>query len=166
MRERTFLSTTVVEGLRKQLSLEIYTKHLLLTYAQIAKDNGLLNLSLKLDSFAELEADDAKFINAHIEKGGIIMTYPAVEEVSIDINLDECCGVDLLDKVMELEIEQTKSLGELMQKCLDEKDFITFGKLLELIQRQAVREARIRNFTDVFKIADNDSIGDQGIINF
>lgn len=146
------LSKKVEEALNEQIKMEGMSSNFYLAMASWAEENGYAGVS----EFLYKHSDEERFhmlklIKYMNERDGKVI-IPAFEQPRS--NYDHV--KQLFSELYRHEAAVTKSIGELVGICLDEKDFTTHNFLQWYVSEQLEEEALAKTIIDKIKLMGDD----------
>lgn len=149
------MSEEIIHALNTQVKLEAAASMKYLSMASWAETEGFNGIAgffyRQSDEEREHMMKLIRFIN---ERGGIAL-IPALEKPKADyVSLE-----DLFTTFLESEQEVTKSVNEIVFKCLEAKDYTVHNFMQWYVAEQAEEEATARTILDRFNIIGNDKGG-------
>jgi ferritin len=149
------MNLRVANALNEQIKKEASSSQYYLAMASWAECNGLNGTAKFMYSHADEERFHMlkliKFVN---ERGGKAV-IPAIEQPPIDFkNLK-----NVFELLLSHEINVTESINNLVDICLQEKDYTTHNFIQWYVSEQLEEEALARTILDKIKLIGNDSGG-------
>jgi ferritin len=149
------MNLRVANALNEQIKKEASSSQYYLAMASWAECNGLNGTAKFMYSHADEERFHMlkliKFVN---ERGGKSV-IPAIEQPPIDFkNLK-----NVFELLLSHEINVTESINNLVDICLQEKDYTTHNFIQWYVSEQLEEEALARTILDKIKLIGNDSGG-------
>ncbi|NMB73320.1 MAG: ferritin [Bacteroidales bacterium] len=143
--------------LNRQVVREGYSSHLYLAMASWAENEGYKGIASWLYAQAEEERlHMLKFIKYINERGGKAI-IPEIEKPPV-----RYAGVlKMFEEVLKHEQFITGSINEIVQTCMQEKDFNTYQWVQWFVNEQLEEEASVRTLLDSLRLA-----GDQHLYLF
>ncbi len=149
------MNTRVEKAINDQIKKEASSSQFYLAMASWSENNGLNGTAKFLYAQSDEERFHmlklVKFVN---ERGGRAI-IPSIEQPPIEF--------DNLTKIFELllehEIMVTESINELVDICLQEKDYSTHNFVQWYVSEQLEEEASARSILDKLKLIDGDKGG-------
>lgn len=148
------LNKNVEKALVAQVEKEGYSSHLYLAMAGWAESKGMEGIAKWLYAQADEERMHMlKFIYYVNERGGRAI-IPGFEKPPVDFD-----GVNkMFEQVLAHEEYVTKSINDIVQVCLDEKDFTTHNWIQWFVQEQIEEEASARAILDKLNLVGDGSL--------
>lgn len=149
------MNTKVIEALNSQIEKEAYSSQFYLSMASWAETQGLSGTATFLyDQSDEERFHMLKLIKFVNERGGkaVIsgLETPPAEFDSI---------VNVFELLLEHEISVTESINQLVDVCLQEKDYSTHNFVQWYVSEQLEEEAQARTILDKVRMIGNDKAG-------
>lgn len=149
------MNLRVQEALNDQIEKEASSSHYYLAMASWAENNGLNGTA----KFMYLHSDEErfhmlkliKFIN---ERGGEAIVPPIIKPTVQFDNLES-----VFSRLLEHEIRVTESISNLVNICLEEKDYTTHNFIQWYVSEQLEEEALARTILDKLKLISGDKAG-------
>lgn len=149
------MNLRVQQALNDQIEKEASSSHYYLAMASWAENNGLNGTA----KFMYLHSDEErfhmlkliKFIN---ERGGEAIVPPVTKPPVQFDNLES-----VFTKLLEHEIRVTECINNLVNICLEEKDYSTHNFLQWYVSEQLEEEALARTILDKLKLISGDKAG-------
>ena len=149
------LSKTIEEALNKQVAVEADSSQVYLAMASWAETLGFEGVSTFMYAHSDEEREHmlklVKFIN---ERGGHAkvssLNAPPIEFGSFK---------DMFQKLFEHEVRVSKSINDLVEITLKEKDYATHNFLQWYVSEQIEEEALARNILDKINLIGDDKGG-------
>ena len=149
------MNTRVETALNDQVNKESYSSQFYLAMASWAENQGLNGTA----KFLYLHSDEErfhmlkliKFIN---ERGGKAV-IPSVEKPPIEFDNI----INVFDLLLQHELMVTDSINNLVDICLQEKDYTTHNFVQWYVSEQLEEEAMARSLLDKLKLIGGDSGG-------
>lgn len=148
------LNKKVEKALVAQVEKEGYSSHLYLAMAGWAESKGMEGIAKWLYAQADEERMHMlKFIYYVNERSGRAI-IPGFEKPPVDFD-----GVKkMFEQVLEHEQYVSKSINDIVQVCLDEKDFTTHNWIQWFVQEQIEEEASARAILDKLNLVGDGSL--------
>lgn len=150
-RKISTLSNTVGELLVKQISHELFNHDLYRTFANYYKVQGLQKLEKYYIDRANEELVHHRWIVDRLNQCDYAFSYPDVLPVEVNISN----RIVPFELTVEKEIETTELIQNIATQAMEEKDWITFGWLYELLLKEQHEEEYISRHT--LKLAEIDT---------
>lgn len=149
------MNIRVEKAINEQIRKEASSSQFYLAMASWSENNGLNGTAKFLYAQSDEERFHmlklVKFVN---ERGGKAI-IPAIEQPPIEFdNLTNVFGL-----LLEHEIKVTESINELVDVCLQEKDYTTHNFVQWYVSEQLEEEASARSILDKLKLIDGDKGG-------
>lgn len=146
------LSKKVEKALNQQIKMEGMSSNLYLAMACWAERNGYAGVS----EFLYRHSDEERFhmlkLIKYVNERDGVARIPAFDAPKSDFENAK----ELFAALYEHEIEVTKSIGELVAICLEEKDYTTHNFLQWYVNEQLEEEALAKTIMDKIKLMGND----------
>jgi ferritin len=149
------ISKELQKDLVEQLNREFHSAYIYLgmsAYCSSAGFNGAA--SWYFNQYQEETAHGMKLFR-YLEDQGADITLPAVESVSCEYS----SLLETFQKSLEHEQFMTKSLNELSDKALKEKDHATYNLLQWYVTEQVEEEATVNGIIDHIKLVGDNGFG-------
>lgn len=148
------LNKKVEKALVAQVEKEGYSSHLYLAMAGWAESKGMEGIAKWLYAQADEERMHMlKFILYVNERSGRAI-IPGFDKPPVDFD-----GVKkMFEQVLEHEQYVSKSINDIVQVCLDEKDFTTHNWIQWFVQEQIEEEASARAILDKLNLVGEGSL--------
>lgn len=147
------LSKKVEEALNEQILMEGASSNYYLAMAVWAEQNGYSGVS----DFLYTHSDEERFhmlkLVKYINERDGVAIIPAFDAPTTKYSSVK----ELFEKLYDHEVMVTKSIGELVGICLDERDFTTHNFLQWYVSEQLEEEALAKTIIDKIKLMGNDS---------
>jgi ferritin len=149
------MNTRIVNALNEQIKKEASSSQFYLSMASWAECNGLNGTAKFMYSHADEERFHMlkliKFVN---ERGGKAI-IPAIDQPPFEFkNLK-----NVFELLLSHEINVTESINNLVDICLQEKDYTTHNFIQWYVSEQLEEEALARTILDKIKLIGNDNGG-------
>jgi ferritin len=149
------MNTRVEQAINEQIKKEASSSQFYLAMASWAENHGLNGTALFLYAQSDEERFHmlklVKFVN---ERGGKAI-IPAVERPPVEFdNL-----LNVFELLLQHEIMVTQSINELVDICLQEKDYTSHNFVQWYVSEQLEEEASARSVLDKLKLIDGDKGG-------
>jgi ferritin len=149
------MNTRVESALNEQIKKEASSSQFYLAMASWAEGNGLNGTAKFMYTHSDEERFHMlkliKFVN---ERGGTAL-IPAIEQPPLDFkNLK-----NVFELLLKHEISVTESINDLVDICLQEKDYTTHNFVQWYVSEQLEEEALARTILDKIKLIGNDNGG-------
>ena len=148
-------SKNVEQSLNNQIKIEAESSQFYLAMASWAETEGLNGVSAFLYQHSDEERDHmlklVKFVN---ERGGHAI-IPALEQPPVKFDSVQAIFQNLLDH----EVSVTKSINEVVDICLKEKDYTTHNFMQWYVSEQIEEESLARTIMDKLSMIGNDKGG-------
>ena len=149
------MNARVEAALNDQIQKEGYSSQFYLAMASWAENNGLNGTSKFLYTHSDEERFHMlkliKFVN---ERGGVALV-PAIEQPPVDYKDLE----NVFELLLEHELMVTDSINNLVDICLQEKDYTTHNFVQWYVSEQLEEEALARTILDKLKLIGGDKGG-------
>lgn len=146
------ISKTLQKALNKQIEMEAQASHIYLAMASWCDKSALPGCAKFLYLQSEEERQHMlKLFNYVNETGGFAHT-PKMEQPELEYKSIET----ILEEVLSHEKKVTKSINELVDQCLAEKDYSTFNFLQWYVAEQHEEEHLFKGLIDKVKLIGND----------
>ena len=142
------ISEETINALNVQLNEENYSSHLYFNMAGWAAKNGLSGASAFLEAHAKEEHKHLELFSDFIKKVGGQPIVSAMKAPESSFNSIE----DIFYKIMEHEQYITFCIKKLVNKAMDDKDYITLKFLDCFIEEQVEEEALFSSIIDKIKM--------------
>lgn len=146
------LSSKVIAMLNEQINKEMYAANLYLSMSSWCFENSLDGAGRFLSKHSSEESDHAKRLIKYLNETDSKVELKAVEKP----NNSFASLIDVFEKTYEHEKFITKSINDLVDFTIAEKDYATFNFLQWYVSEQHEEEALFRGILDKIKL-----IGDQ-----
>ena len=149
------MNTKIEKLLNEQVEKESSSSQLYLSMATWAENQGFNGTAAFLYEHSDEERQHmlklVKFIN---ERGGVAI-IPAIGKPSVSFDSME----QIFESLLEHELLVTKSIHNIVDACLSEKDYSTHNFIQWYVSEQLEEEALARNILDRLKLIGNDKGG-------
>ncbi len=149
------MNTRVEKALNDQIRKEASSSHYYLAMASWSENHGLNGTAKFLYAQSDEERFHmlklVKFVN---ERGGKAI-IPSIEQPPVEFNNLE----NVFELLLEHEIGVTESINDLVDICLQEKDYSTHNFVQWYVSEQLEEEASARSVLDKLKLIDGDKGG-------
>jgi ferritin len=143
------LSKKMEEALNNQVSKEAFASHYYLSMASWCDTNGFRGSAVFLYVNSESERMHMMKLFKYVNDAGGHGLMSAVEEPSHRFK----SVANVFELVLEFEQKMTKSINNLVDICLEEKDYSTFNFLQWYVAEQHEEERVLKYILDLMKIA-------------
>lgn len=144
----------VEEILKRQIEREAYSSNLYLAMASWAETNGLGGVSEWMYAQAEEEKLHLlKFIKYLNERGGKAV-IPAIDQPPTDFKDVQY----IFEKTLEHEQFVTESINDIVEVCMDNKDFTTLNWVQWFVTEQIEEEASVSAIIDKLKLLNGNNL--------
>ena len=143
------ISDTMEKALNDQMTLEAFQAQVYLSYASWAEVNGFAGIAAFLYKHMNEERQHMfKFLKFINDRGGHALVQ-AIEAPPADPkDMGDC-----LRKTLQHEIDNTKSIDEIVNLAHEEKDWATFSFGQWFVKEQIEEETLVTNLLDQYDIA-------------
>lgn len=149
------LSKKMVKRLNEQVKLEMYSSNLYLAMSAWCASKGLNgSAAFMMDHSKEELAHAYKLFN-YINETGAVAVVDAIDKPKSDFKDLK----DVFEQTYKHEISISKSISELVDTALDEKDYATFNFLQWYISEQHEEEKLFKDILDKIDIIGMDGRG-------
>ncbi len=142
------LSAKMIERLNKQVALEHYSAHLYLAMSAWCDHNGLAGSAAFLKAHSDEELAHGRKLFDYINETGALAVIGAIDAPPIQYGSLK----EVIEKTFEHEKLITRSINELVDAALSEKDFSTFNFLQWYVGEQHEEERLFMSILDLFSI--------------
>jgi len=142
------LNKKVEDILNRQIERESYSSNLYLAMAVWAECNGLEGTAKWLYAQADEERMHMLKFIAYVNERGGRSTITAIEEPPAEYT----DVIEVFDKVLKHEQFVTASINEIVEVCLEEKDFTTHNWIQYFVTEQIEEEASVSAINDKLKL--------------
>lgn len=149
------LSAKMVKALNTQISEEAFASHYYLAMASWCHKNGLPGSAKFMYSHSEQERQHMLKLFHYVNDAGGHAVIQAVGEPPVkfkDIS-------NIFELVLANEKSVTKSINNLVDLCLQEKDYSTFNFLQWYVAEQHEEESLFNSILDMIKVAGTEGRG-------
>lgn len=146
------LPKKVEAALNEQIKMEGMSSNYYLAMASWAENNGYAGVSEFLYTHSDEERFHMLKLVKYINERDGRAVIPAFEMPNAKFSHVK----ELFESLYQHEVEVTKSIGELVGTCLDEKDFTTHNFLQWYVNEQLEEEALAKTIMDKIKLMGND----------
>jgi ferritin len=143
------LSKTLAAALNAQMSKEAHASQIYISYAAWADHQGFGGIANFLFRHAQEERNHMMKILEYILKRGAevkVTAIPAPDENPTSVN-------NCFEKVFAQEVDNTKSIYEVVKMSFDEQDWATWNFMQWFVKEQTEEETLALNLLDKIKIA-------------
>jgi len=149
------ISETIQKELNKQIQREEHSSRLYLAMACWCEDRGYQGAAEFLyDHSDEERMHQLKMIHFLNDRGG---STQLMEMENIDLKFDSL--LELFEEVLKHEQYISKSINEIYDVCLKEKDYTTGNFLHWYIEEQIEEESLVNTVLDKMRLAGNEKAG-------
>ncbi len=149
------LSETLLNKLNQQIALEDYSANLYLAMSSWCAYKGLSGAAKFLEAHSDEEHSHMRKIFSYINETGSMAVVSAVAKPPFEFESIK----DIFLKTYEHEKLVTKSINELVEACLSEKDYSTFNFLQWYVSEQHEEERLFKSIVDMIDIIGLDGRG-------
>lgn len=149
------LSAKMVKALNNQISEEAFASHYYLAMASWCDKSGLPGSAKFLYSHSEQERQHMLKLFHYVNDAGGQAVIQAVKEPSIKFKSIS----DVFDAVLANEKSVTRAINNLVDLCLQEKDYSTFNFLQWYVAEQHEEERLFNSILDMIKVAGTEGRG-------
>ncbi len=149
------VSKNISEALNKQVALEAFSYYQYLAMASWLDNNGFEGASKFLYKQADDENMHMQKLFFYINDAGGFAKAPAVEQPGHDYG----SFAELFKRVLEHEGKVSQAIHELVNLCLQEKDFTSFNFLQWYVSEQLEEENLFRTIVDKVEMVGNNTDG-------
>jgi ferritin len=153
------LSKTIAAALNSQVTKEASASQIYLSYASWASSQGYEGIANFLFRHANEERNHMMKILEYILERGSEVKIEAIPAPNGNPNSVSNC----FKKVLEQEIDNTKSVYGLVKLSLDEQDWATWNFLQWLVKEQVEEETLALNLLNKIKIAGGENAKDTAL---
>lgn len=149
------LNKKVADAINEQINKELYSAYLYLEMANYYHAQGLGGFGHYFEVQAQEERDHAMYFRAYLLHRNAPVVSKQIDTPKADYN-------SLREPLVEqLTHEQfvTRSIEDILELALEEKDYATQEFLQWFIKEQAEEESNAENMLDDFDFVDGDKIG-------
>lgn len=154
VRQKLGINVDVMDLLNKQIAQEAHSSASYLAMASWCDQNGLDGSAELFYAQAEEEREHQMKIFHFINKNGGTAYSPEIKSVLHDFNSLQ----EIFESALEQEIDITKSIYALVEKCRKVKDFGTENFLQWFVQEQMEEEQKMRDVLELFDLMGNDGV--------
>lgn len=149
------LSEKIQNALNNQLKIELESSHTYLAMASWAENQGYPGTAEFLYRHSDEERQHMLKLVKYINERGGKATIPGIELPAIDVN-----GLtDLFRELLNHEVSVTESINEVVDVCLQTKDYSTHNFMQWYVSEQLEEEALAREIMDRLSLIGNDKGG-------
>ena len=160
------LSKSIEAALNSQLKLEAQSSHYYLAMAAWAENKGYPGIAEFMYTHSDEERLHMLKLVKYINERGGTPLIPTLEKPKVEYQDITSLFQDLLNH----EVSVTHSINEVVDSCLQEKDYSTHNFMQWYVAEQLEEEALAREIMDRLKLIGNDKGGmylfDRDIISF
>lgn len=149
------LSKTIEAALNGQLKTEAQSSHYYLAMAAWAENKGYPGIAEFMYTHSDEERVHMLKLVKYINERGGTPAIPTLEKPKIEYDDITALFQDLLNH----EISVTQSINEVVDACLQEKDYSTHNFMQWYVAEQLEEEALAREIMDRLKLIGNDKGG-------
>ncbi len=149
------LSKKLADALNKQIGIEFYSSNLYLQMSAWADQQGLEGCASFLRAHAAEEMTHMARVFDYILEAGNLAEVGPID--GPPTNFDS--AGKLFAQAYEHEKEVTAAIGNLVELCMEEKDFTTLNFLQWFVSEQREEEALYRTILDKFELIGTDGHG-------
>tara|TARA_R110001592_G_scaffold162584_2_gene395908 strand:- start:35219 stop:35767 length:549 start_codon:yes stop_codon:yes gene_type:complete len=149
------LSIEVEKLLNEQIVLEGKSSASYLSMASWCETEGYANASNFLYAHSDEERGHMLKIFSYINEAGGHALQPEITNIKHKFSSLR----EVFEDVLEHEIHVTKSIHEIVDHCLSNKDFSTFSYLQWFVTEQREEESLARRILEIFDIIGEDGVG-------
>jgi ferritin len=149
------LGQEIQNALNNQVAHEAYASNYYLSMASWCEKNGLLGSASFLYKHSEQEKMHMMKLFRYINEAGGHALAPSVKEPQHDFK----SIIEIFELVLQNEISVTKLINELVDLCLNQKDYSTFNFLQWYVSEQHEEERLFKLILDKIKIIGADGRG-------
>ncbi|MBI5536233.1 MAG: non-heme ferritin [Deltaproteobacteria bacterium] len=149
------LSTTLIDKLNAQITLEFYSSNLYLQMAAWCDTRGFPGCSSFLAQHASEEYQHGRKLFTYVMETGGLARVGAIEAPKADFASVQ----DIFDATLAHEIAITAKINDLVKTAMNEGDFSTFNFLQWYTSEQHEEEKLFRNIVDRIRVIGPDGKG-------
>lgn len=149
------LSKVIVEKLNQQIKLEMYSSNVYLAMSSWCAHNGLNGSANFLKEHSKEELSHAYRLFEYINDTGALAQIDAIDKPNDSYDSLK----DVFEKTYKHELVVSKSIFELVDFALSEKDYSTFNFLQWYVSEQHEEEKLFQRILDKFKIIGTEGRG-------
>lgn len=157
MKDLLSLKTSINEGVERALNNQIKTEaHASSTYLAMSTWCGEQGYDFSAGFFAKQAEEERmhmlklfKYVN---DRGGRAIS-PEITNITTDFHSFR----DLFERTLDMEMHVTQLFNDMAEKCIGQKDFVTFQFIQWFLEEQIQEEYVARRILDLF-----DVIGEEG----
>ncbi len=149
------LSKTIEKALNDQLKTEALSSHYYLAMASWAENKGYPGIAEFMYQHSDEERQHMLKLVKYINERGGTPSIPTLDKPKVDYKDITSLFTDLLNH----EVGVTKSINEVVDACLQEKDYSTHNFMQWYVAEQLEEEALAREIMDRLKLIGNDKGG-------
>ncbi len=149
------LSKPLIAALNKQVNAEFYASNLYLQMSAWCTFKGLLGCAAFLQKQATEEMQHMQRLFTYVNETGAMAVLGTISAPPTDFK----SALEVFEQTFEHEREVTKSIFQLVEKALAEKDYSTFNFLQWYVAEQHEEESLFKSILDKFKIIGTDGRG-------
>lgn len=154
VRQKTLIHVDIMDKLNEQISKEAHSSSAYLAMASWCDQNGLNGSAGFLYKQSYEEREHMMKIFRYINDNGGTAYAPEIKNILHDFNSLE----EIFESSLEQEIEITKSVHSIVQKCRKVQDLTTEHFLQWFIQEQMEEEQKFRRILELFDLMGNEGI--------
>jgi ferritin len=157
--ETNRLSDTLAKVLNDQMTNEAHNAQIYLAYAAWASDKGYEGIANFMFRHSSEERNHMMKILEYILKRGAKVVVTAIPDPGSEpVNVNDC-----FEKVFKSEVENTKSIYNIVNMSMEEKDWATWNFMQWFVKEQTEEETMALDLLSKIKIAggaaaDNDAL--------
>jgi ferritin len=143
------LSDTLAKALNQQMTNEAHNAQIYLAYAAWASDKGYEGIANFMFRHSSEERNHMMKFLEYILKRGAKVTVTEIPHPGPDpANINDC-----FEKVFQSEVENTQSIYNIVNMCLEEKDWATWNFMQWFVKEQTEEETMALDLLAKIKIA-------------
>lgn len=155
------LSSTLAEGLNKQMTQEAWAAQVYLSYASWAAHEGYNGIANFLFRHAQEERNHMmKFLEYILERGGKVLVDTITKPPADPTSVQNC-----FEKVFQQEIDNTAGIYKLVNMSQEEGDWATWHFMQWFVQEQTEEETLALSLLDKIKVAGGENASDDALYN-
>ncbi len=153
------LSDAITRALNAQMTKESHAAQIYLSYAAWADNEGYEGIANFLFRHAKEERNHMMKLLEYILERGAKVKIEAIPAPPADPSSIQDC----FNKVMEQEIDNTKTVYQLVKMSFDEEDWATWNFMQWFVKEQTEEETLALNLLDRIKIAGGENATDEAL---
>lgn len=143
------ISTKMEKALNEQMTREAFQAQVYLSYASWAEVNGFAGISAFLFKHSQEERQHMfKFVEYINDRGGRAKIAAIDAPPADPKDIQDC-----LQKTLQHEIDNSKSIDAIVNLALEEKDWATFNFGQWFVREQIEEETLVKNLIDKYQLA-------------